>query len=192
MACRKAVLLGREHVEMSGNARLQLAHAQGRNTRGGEFDRERDPVEPAADLGDGPGRFVVEDETPVRRSCALREQIDRGIRAPFGHARDCLRRKTEAWQTVKHFAGNAQRLAARREDRHVLALSQNRGRGCGCGVVHVLAVVEDQHQPAWAQRVDQFRETSRAHRANVEQRGDRAGHEGVVAQGSEVDEPNAV
>ena len=51
--------------------RIEAGHA-----RGGELDREREPVDAAADLCDGRGVFVTELEVRIMGSRALSEQRD--------------------------------------------------------------------------------------------------------------------
>ncbi len=93
MARRNVALRRREHVEVLRDPHLQFAQAERRKARRRKFDRERDAVEPPADLGDRAGGLIVELEVIVGGVRALREEVDRGVRAPFGDAGDRLRRQ---------------------------------------------------------------------------------------------------
>ena len=112
--------------------------------RGGQLDRERQPVDPPADLGDRSGVVVVEAEAGVVRSRAFAEQPDgRDLRQRRRVRLACGQRQ---WRYRMRLLGlDAQRLAARREHREVGARGGQRADE-GRGARQVLAVVEDQQE----------------------------------------------
>ena len=77
-----------QHVEPFVEPPPQLVDREQRDARGGELDRERQPVEPAADGGDVGRVLVGELEVGPQRDRALDEQLDR-LRCERVLQRDC-------------------------------------------------------------------------------------------------------
>ena len=67
-----------EDIEPAPEAVAQLGRREQAKPRGRELDRERQPVEPRADLADDGSRLVVEAEARPRLAAALHEERDRG------------------------------------------------------------------------------------------------------------------
>jgi hypothetical protein len=123
----------------------ERAHA-----RGGELDRERDALEPPADLAYGPGIPGRDAESRFHRRGALDEEAHRFA------GRDLVERvraerigNGERRHRKLRFAGDPQRLAARGENGQAGRRLQQLPRERRAGLHEMLAVVEDQeHAPA--------------------------------------------
>ncbi len=110
---------------------------------GGELDRQRQAVQPAADLDDRGDVLRVDGEAGRRRRAAVGEQLDRrmgerlvdaGVRAGPGQRRDL----------DQPLADDAQRLAAGRQDAQRAGSAPSSSSASGGDVAdQVLAVVED-------------------------------------------------
>ena len=116
---------------------------------GGEFERERHPVERAAQCDD---RVVVSIECGTRRSGAVREELHRVT-------------VVERFDNHHLLARDPQRLAARRDDTHVVARLQQPRYEAGNGVEHVFTVVEHDDRRAFGQRRRRRRDGHVAHLA---------------------------
>ena len=91
----------------------EFAGLQHLQPRRGQLDRQRDPVEPPADLGDR-ARIVVRNHEPVDRgSPTFREQLDGAITHGF-IGRDAVRAlgKAQRRHPIDRLSGYHQRLPA--------------------------------------------------------------------------------
>ena len=113
---------------------------------GGEFERERHPVERAAQCDD---RVIVSIECGTRRGGAVREELHRVT-------------VVERFDNHHLLACDSQRLAARRDDAHVVARLQQRRYEAGDGVEHVFTVVEHDDRRAFGQRAPPRRRRTRS------------------------------
>jgi hypothetical protein len=118
-------------------AREQRLGSEQLRPRGGELEREREAVEPAADRVDR----RVRRERAADCAGALDEERRRLVRR-------------EWVERVLALAGEAQRRAARDEDAELARRGEQR-REPRCGVEQVLEVVEHEQQPLPAQVLDQ-------------------------------------
>ena len=166
---------------LGDRGRRKRAHA-----RGGKLNRERQAIDPVADLGDGVALGGVGDPVRPCRGGALHEQPLGGVRVerPYGHDR---------------LAGEPQRPAAGHEDENAAArCSQLAGDGSQ-GRHEVLRVVEDDQQSGTAQPFAHDPEgvavavfAAGADPADAERIPDRGVDLVGTAQRPEVDEPRAV
>ncbi len=185
-----------------------LVGCQELDPRGGELDRERHPVEPRGDPGDGRGVGIRDAEARPDRGRARDEEthgLERVERLEVELAQLAgqvqsfrlgqsggVRRCREARDRVLLLPGDAQRGTARRDDRHVLAATQHLTDD-GSRTDDLLEVVEQEEHPLRADRVDE--DVDRRARRVVggsERPRDRRGHERWVADGLERDEPDPV
>ena len=161
------------------------------DARRGELDRQRDAVEAAADLGDGGAVARVEreprldqpspvDEDPHRFRVADRRELVRRRQRQRAHRIDLL-------------AGDAERLAAGRDQVQCRARREHRLDDGDHGVDDVLAVVEHDQQPARRHVLGQARCQRRAvDFGNAEHRGDDGDDAIAVLHRRQIDEPDAV
>ncbi len=165
-------------VETLVEARGDVGRRHQCDPRRRELERERDAVEAPADLADLRGVRRIDREPGLHGAGALLEQPRRRRRGHHVDRGRSLRGHVELAQRPRLFTGDAERLAARDQEVHARALGQQRIDHVAGLVEHVLAVVEDEEQPAGAERV--------AHR--VERRQARTiGHlEGLEEQRVEV------
>jgi hypothetical protein len=127
-----------------------VARRQYPRPRGRQFERQRDAVQPPADLDDGAGVLLGQCEAGRHVRRPFHEQahglgcggIGQRARGSYGQRRDLPRA----------LAPHAQRLPARRQDRQPGTVAQQRvRRSSGC-VHQVLAVVENKKQCAALQQ----------------------------------------
>ena len=102
--------------------------------RGGELDRERQPVHPPGDLGRERDSLGVRLEPGPCRPRTLEEELDG--------------RRAERCDGKPHLARDVERLAARRQDPHPGTLREERRRDPRCLVEDVLARVENDERAA--------------------------------------------
>ena len=100
---------------------------------------------------------LVEREAGLHRPRPLDEELHRGSLAAIASSVDVARRQLERAQRPHLLAGDAERLAARRQDAHARAVAQQPLGEPAHRVDEVLAVVEHEHELADAQRVDDAR-----------------------------------
>ncbi len=112
-----------------------LFRGEGPDLGGREFDRERDPIEAARDLGDGLELGVVDHDRAVCGQRALGEEPD-----AFGSGTvDAERRDREAV-----LSGDLQRFTRRREDPELGCRGQQTVEELGGDLDDLLAVVDDE------------------------------------------------
>ena len=160
-----------------------------RAPRSGQFDRQRQAVQPVADGRHRPGVLIRKREPGVGRPRPVDEEPNRGDPGQL------VRR----WQPVRvghrqrghrhnAFAGEPQRGPAGGQNRQARAPAQEIG-GQRRRVEQVLEIVENQQQVAVAQRITQtVGKRAVACLDQPEGAGDRGGDEGRVADSSEGNE----
>ena len=180
-----------EGVSEPGGDLVDLEHAQ---PRGRELDRQRDAVQPGADLRHRRRVRRGQRELRVDRPGALDEEAH-GRRAgqhveprPAGEVGDGQR-----LDRPPSFAGDPERLAARRQDVEVRAGRQQGFGEPGTGLDQVLAVVQHQQQALPPQVAEQrIRDRHVLDLAHAQRPGDAPRHEGRARRRRQVDEPDAV
>ena len=182
-----------QHVEPFVEPRPQLVGREQRDARGGELDRERQPVEPAAG-GDDVGRVLVgELEVGPQRDRALDEQLDR-LRCERVFQRDCAVAggERERRHREQPLAAHAQRRTAGHERADTRAMLEQLGQA-GRGVGHLFEVVEQEQQLPLAQAALEHLEW-RVVAGTGDRHGADDGGVGAVrfALGAQVDEEHAV
>ena len=150
---------------------------QGTNARGGELDRQREPVDTPTELANR-GELVLRDrEVGLQRAGSLLEEGLRRFELERGNRKDVL-------------AGEVQDGAARDEDRQARRSSKEPDEG-GRRRLHVLGVVEQEQELLGAERLgerlERLRDVGDADRLR-----DGRHHELGVAQRGELDEHGAV
>ncbi|HZT54731.1 MAG TPA: hypothetical protein VFA35_00785, partial [Burkholderiaceae bacterium] len=162
---------------------------------GAELDRERNAVEPAADLDHAGDVLRRERKAVDERACAGNEElhgtggcgrVEAGCISPVA-------RNGQRAEPVHVLVGMAQQLLARRQ--HVdagRAAAQQRHEGVD-GLEHVLAVVEDQQQALCGERLQRMLEARRriADR-DAERTRDRGRDQRRLDQRRELDQAHAV
>ena len=109
----------RQQPEAIVQERRQPAHAEGVDAGSRELDRERDAVQPAADLGDERRIGIAQLEAVEDRRRALDEQLHRREAERLGGGEPGRRRRDRQRRQAMHpLALGPQRLAAGRQDVH--------------------------------------------------------------------------
>ncbi len=184
----------RQQAEPVVGHREHLLDGERARPRRRQLDRERDAVEPAAEIGDR-GRVPLGDDEgrPARRRPFDEEA--RGLE-PFevsGLQRRAGRRQRERQHRLEHLAHDPERLAARRQHAQARARPQQRPDRPRAGVRQMLAVVEHEQQLPRRRRVGERRHRRAARLlANAERRADRRRNQGRVGEPAELDQPHAV
>ena len=119
----------REHAKRIAQPLGDLRRREDADTGGRQLNRQRDPVDPPADLRYRVGVLLGEDEARGDRGGAISEQLGRLARPKRGHAPVDLAR-------------DVQRLATRGEDPEIRAMGQKTLDETGTRNDEVLAVVE--------------------------------------------------
>ena len=182
-----------QHVEPFVEPPPQLVDREQRDARGGELDRERQPVEPAAG-GDDVGRVLVRElEVGPQRDRALDEQLDR-LRCERILQRDCAGAggERERRHREQPLAAYAQRRTAGHERGGTRAVREQLGQA-GRGLGHLLEVVEHEQQLPLAQAALEHLEW-RVITGTGDRHGANDGSVGALglALGAQVDEEHAV
>ena len=184
--------LGLQELEPRAEALEDVSRREQLDPGGGELERQREPVQADAELGDRVGVQLGELEVGPCVARASDEEPYR-LRAPEPVDLERARRvgKLERGDGVDPLFGDVERRAAGDEERQAGCtreqLGEHRRR-----VEHLLEVVEHEQRPPAAQRGDQrlersaFRPLDQAERA-----GDRGRDEVGVADRSELDEHHA-
>lgn len=144
---------GLEQREPLAQASQELLGGEGRDARGGELDRQRQPVEPAAHLGDRRGVRGLELEPRRAALRAVDEQPD-GVGPAHRLHPEVQARVGQAHRrhVVRHLARDAQRLAAGGQHAQARARRQQVGDPHGRLLGDVLAVVDHQQAARVADR----------------------------------------
>ncbi len=117
----------------------------GRSCRG-EFERERQAVETPADLDDGFEILRRYRESRIGRAHPVGEEGDGAVRHRLVGGGDVSRRHRQRRDSIDAFARNAQRLAARDQQRNAGAFAQHRADDAAGLGDNVLAVVYDEQR----------------------------------------------
>jgi hypothetical protein len=160
---------------------------------GGKLEGERQPVEAGADLGDGLGVLVRDDEVRVDAQGALREQGHRfEVREPVAGGEPFGVRHPEREHGELLLPGQAKGRPARDQHRQPGGRPQQLGDD-GAGVEDLLEVVEHEEQLAVTQRVHERRQDLPVgFGPEPERHGDGRRHQARIADGREVHEEHAV
>ncbi len=166
-----------------GQQREDVAQPLGESTkaeevdaRSGQFDRQRNAIEPAADLDDNRHVGIRQDKAVKAGDRPLDEQIDRRKAERVGRRQGGRsNRKLQRRQAADKFTFGAQRLAAGRQDMHPGRIGEHRFGKRGDGIDKVLAIVEQQQHLPLAQVNQQVRERVVREQLHVEGRGNRVG-----------------
>jgi hypothetical protein len=144
-----------EEAEAVVEARRDLVRAQMPHARPRELDRERDAVQPLADLSHRAVGLARERKAGARRRCAIREQLDRLAAAASLEIR--LGRRDRERRHLPHVLSvDVERLAARGEDRQPRTAAEQEIGELRGALDDVLTVVEhEQHVPV-ADAVDEL------------------------------------
>ncbi len=118
-----------------------------------ELDGERQPVDPAYDLGDGGEVLGAEDERRIRRHRTVDEEPHRRRRR--GVVADGVGRHGERLDSPDVLAGEAQHLTTGGEDRQVGTRGEQPLGESGDGGSEVLAVVEHEQRTASPEELDE-------------------------------------
>ncbi len=161
--------------------------------RGGELDRQRQPLQAPADVGDGRGVLGGEGELGLDRLCAVDEQLHRrrSAGALHAHRRGALGRR-QTLHLVHLLATDAQHDPARHQERcgRRDRVQPHQGRR---GSHDLLEVVEhDQHAPTLQGVGDALLEARFAVVADAEEVGDRRQQEALLEHALQEDEEGAV
>ena len=155
-----------------GQQRLRRQHP---DPGSGKLDGQRQSVQPAADLRDGPGVVAGQLEVRSRGVRPLREQPDRGVllRGRGVRIRPGLRHR-EGWHGKLMLTADPQHCPAGYQRDYAGRRAQQGGHQRS-GVGHLLEVVEQQQQLPGVQVRLQVAEQPAARRAQPEPGGDRGG-----------------
>jgi hypothetical protein len=147
---------------------------------GGQLDRQRQAIEPRAQLGDRRVRLLAGHE--------LRPPLPR----PLDEQPICILRP-ERFQPPDRLPADTERFAARGHDPNAAARSEQSGGQLGAGGHHVLAVVQDQQQIAVGQvSAQRIRRSGPARAANVEHPGRLRCDVRCIGPRGEIHEPDSV
>ncbi len=160
--------------------------------RGGELERERNAFEARAELGDGRRLALRQRETRLLQLRPIHEQLHR-IRARQRFDARRARRERKRQHRIRLLARDAQRFPAGRDDGELRRGTEQRVGEVRAGAHHVLAVVEDEQEPARLHvRAQRLRQRLAGLLAHAEGLGGHVGHEQGIADRGEVEEPDAV
>ena len=160
--------------------------AEGAEAAGCQLERERQPVEAEADARDVLGVLVGEREARRRRGGALDEEEDGLVLEQPGRRNRVLEPgQLERGDPEHDLSGDAQRLAARRDDGQSRRRAQQAIRQRRCARDDVLAVVEYEQQRARREEVDhRVERLLRSERTHVERGCDLVRDEAGVGEGA--------
>ena len=179
-----------EHREPVVEPLAELVEGQPAQLHRRQLDRERYPVEAAAET-DHVGRVGRGDgEVGHRRGGPQREQLDRVAAVKLDRVRVGHRQRLDREVLL---AEGVERLPAGREHGHAGRLGQDRLDQVGARVEQVLAGVQDQQQPLVPQVLEQRVEGGpRVLLGQAEHARDRVRQQQRVAQAGLLDDPHAV
>ena len=146
-----------EELEAAAEPVAQRLRREQAEAGGRELDRERQAVEPAADLGDRRGVVVGHVEVGAHGAGAVDEQLDRLDRLQLGRGDPVpdRRRQAERRHGIDVLDADVERLAAGDQQLHLRALVEQLGRHPG-GRRHLLEVVEHEQDLPLAQAVGEL------------------------------------
>ena len=139
-----------EHISAVTQAVGDLGRAQGARSRGGDLERQGQPVEASAQIDDGIEIRSI--DVHARIAGAFEEQLDRGPRQRI----ECVDgRHLERCQGHDRLAGQLERRSARGEHCRLLADLEDAADRAGRSLDQVLAVVDEEQRLSIAGRVEQ-------------------------------------
>jgi hypothetical protein len=152
VALRAPCARARQQREAAVQVLGDLGRRERADPRRRELERERQPVEPAADVGDRRPVLVVDLEVPADEPSPVEEELHRLRRGRLrGRARV---RDLERAQREHRFAVDPERLAAGGQHARVRAGLEHPFRQLRHAAHHVLAVVEHHQEVALVDGVD--------------------------------------
>jgi hypothetical protein len=178
-------LIGEKVEELACTERIQ--------PRRGEFDRECQPIEPAADLSSDWRVPVVKLELAATSGRALDEELHRWERqslgcGKFGHFGWCFERR----QAIDLFSDNPYGFTARGENPYPRGGGQERFCAGGHRFDDVLTIVEHKHEfPVGCEGGDRSFDIRRVD-PQSHRRGDRRPYESRIVHGRQINEPDAI
>ena len=176
-----------EQREAALDERAELGEPEHLGARGGELDREREPVHPTRDLGGERHRLGGQLESRPRRACARGKQLHRRRVGRVGRRRFG---RSERFEGYRHLAGEVKHLATRRQHSDARAFGQHRGRDTRRLRQRVLARVEEEDRLGIPQARDDTGE--RIGPARVDGIGDDPFDVPRATRARELDQPRAV
>ena len=150
MTARRDARAGGQQPEAIVELRSQSIDTQQRHSRRCQLDRERDAIEPAADIDhDWQGAFSQHEP----RSRGLRARDEQRDRADVARNVDRhVGRQGQGGEANHLFVRQAQRLLAGGQHSHRRGIAPQGGNDFGDAVEQVFAVVEDEQHPTRSQR----------------------------------------
>jgi hypothetical protein len=163
-----------------------------RQSRRCQLDRQRDPVESAADVDNDIDVFRTESKAmfdrlgPVGEECHRRER-----RSNIVDVIETTLGKPQDRQTEERLTRDGQAFSTGRQDRYHAAGRQNRTNGRDHIFYQVLAIVEDEQQPAILNRCCKLFDAIDMRAENCPKSGCKfARDEGAIASRDEIDKPD--
>ncbi len=193
VAGRRPPAGGAEQPEAVVEAHADLADRQAADQRGRQLDRQRDAVEPRADLGHAVERLARRGEAGQRGPAPLQEQLHRlGPQDGVGVDPDRAGVGQPQRADAQHALGrHLQVLPARGQDAGRRAALQHGLGRLGGGLDDVLAVVEHDQHLVVADRPAQVVERPGLVGLGAERRAHRPRDQARFGHGRQVDEPDA-
>ena len=187
---RQVVRAVHQHRQPAGQPGQQVTGRQQPQPGRGQLDGQRDPVQPAADLGDGLDRRLVRRELNAGRLRPVKEQLHRG--RFIGGAGIPGSRQRQRGDRVLPAGPDPQRRPAGDQRDRARAGFQQPDHGIPGGQ-HVLEVVQHHEHAAIAQRRPQpFGQRGRVPLVHAQLPGQAVEHKPRVPQRREVDEHDPV
>jgi hypothetical protein len=103
-----------------------LLHAQHRDTRRCQFDRQRDAIEPTADLSDCPDVVIGKRKAGLGGRRRIDKQLHRLGSADVVHSGSAVRRQAQGWHVPDLLTWHTEPLPARRQHAQVRAGGEQR------------------------------------------------------------------
>jgi len=163
------------------------------DTPGGQLDRKRDPVQPAADIHDDPCIRVGQFESIQTLGRAFDKELNRWI----GDCLLCRKAGGDGWnaqwaQSLYALALGAQRFATGRQDVDARRASEHLFCQGGGRIDDMLAAIEYEQHLLVAKQCNQSRNRTVGADCRSEHESEGARHEQGVGQGREIDETDTV
>jgi hypothetical protein len=160
----------------------EALHPEHGRARRGELDRQRQAVEPPANLGDQRSVGIGQREVVDDRGHTLDEQLHRRESRRIGGRQFRRRlRAAERTEAVVAFTRYPKRLAAGRQDADAWRSAENCRRQARSRVNDMLAIAEQQQHPLVSEGSDQAGKRVFGANSKAEHGGDRARHQARVA-----------
>ena len=181
-----------QHIKTLRQAGVDFRHAERAHACGGQFQRQRDAFQPHHQVGHFGGFVVGHLKVGLVRLHAVDEQARRGGAQQRRNTVAAVGQR-QRLHGVGLLAGHVQHLAAAGQDANLRHGLEQRVHQVAGGVDHVFAVVEHQQQPARLEvRAQRLRQGPAGLFGHIEHTRGLGHHQGLVAQGGQVDEPGPV